>query len=388
MLTLLFAFLVADMATLQASLGIDLPSKKFTSPQQFQSPSLELADLLEQSFDQPLDFPRFRESVFPGDKVVVVLHADLPQPQEIVRSIAKYLETTEIDTADVTFLASVNFDSCGKDCPEIVVHDPDDEQAVAYIAANLEGQPVLVNRMLFEADVILPVCSATNIDGIIEDCIYPSFSATETKLRYRDKKNSANSRALEVETANNGLGVFQSLQIVSNPGSEVSGAFFGRKDLAEQTASTKSETMWSVESTEKSNVVVATMESLSGQQTWEHFFQAVISASRAVADCDHLVILCELAKKPNKRVQAMLQLQFEMDPDSVNRVLKKATESEKEVAEIMREKKVYMKSQLGQATVEGLGIGFINSDDEFQRLLERFETGVLLRDAQFCRLKN
>lgn len=387
MFLLLIALPVQKMATSQATLGIDLSDEKFARPQQSNAPTPDLFELLENSFEKPLDFPRFRESVFPGDKVVVVLHAELPRPQMIVRAIAKYLSTTEIDPEDVSYVSSVAIEDDGNDCPQIHVHDPNDEQAVAYIAANLEGQPVLVNRVLFDADVVLPVCSATSVADKIADCIYPQFSSSETKLRYRDEKNSANSRALEIEAANNGLGVFQSLQIVSSPGCNIGAAFFGRSDLTLQAAIEKSEALWSIERTDKSDLVVATIESPSSLQKWEHIFQAIITANRAATNCDNLVVLCELAEKPNKRVQAMLQLQFEMDPDAVNRVLKKASDSEKEVAEILRDKTVYLKSRLGESVVEGLGIGYIKSDEELQRLLDRFESAVLLRDAQFCRVQ-
>ena len=105
-------------------------------------------------------------------------------------------------------------------------------------------------------------------------------------------------------------------------------------------------------------------------------------------DCDHLVVLSELTAKPNKMVRAMMQLQFETDNSAVNRVLAKATPAQKEVAEIVREKTVYMKSRLSESLVEGLGIGFIKSDDELQRLLDRFDSGVLLRDAHFCCVKD
>lgn len=90
------------MPTTQAPLGIDLSDAKFITPQQFETSSQDLVELLGNAFDQPMDFPRLRDSVFPGDKLVVVLHADLPQPQEIVRAIAKYLDATEIESADVS----------------------------------------------------------------------------------------------------------------------------------------------------------------------------------------------------------------------------------------------------------------------------------------------
>ena len=375
------------MATTQSSLGIDFSDEKFINPQPTETQVQDLESLLGKAFEQPLDFPRLRESVFPGDKLVVALHADLPQPQTIVRAIAENLEALEFDPADVSYLTAVDIPSAADDWPKILAHDPNDEQGVAYIAANLEGQPVLVNRVLFEADVILPVCNATAGAGKNEDCIYPRFSATETKLRYRDEKNSANSRAMEIETANNVLGVFQSLQIVSSPGCQICEAFFGRKDLVEQEASEKSESLWTVDRIDKADAVVATIESPGSRQNWDHVFQAIISSSRAATDCNNLVILCELAKKPNKRVQAMMQLQFEMDPEAVNRVLKKASDAEKEVAEIMREKTVYLKSSLSESVVEGLGIGFIKSNDELHRLLDRFDSAVLLRDAQFCRVQ-
>ena len=235
------------MAVSQTSLGIELSDEKFTKPQGHTPASANVNELLENAFDHPLDFPRLRESVFPGDKVVVVLHPDLPQPQSIVRGFAKYFDTTEIDPVDVSYLSAVELKNDASDSyPGVLVHDPDDEHSIAYIAANLEGQPVLVNRALFDADVILPVCIASPVVAGVEDCLYPGFSSTETLTRFRDEKNSASSRAIEIETANNGLGIFLSLHIVSSPGGEISEAHFGRKDLAEKTATENSDAAWTV----------------------------------------------------------------------------------------------------------------------------------------------
>ena len=177
------------------------------------------------------------------------------------------------------------------------------------------------------------------------------------------------------------------MQIVAGPGDEIAQAFFGRKELAVATAGKTSDECWTVNSEPDSRVVVATIESLPARQNWEHVFHAIVAANRMAPDCDQLVLLSKLSEKPKKMTRAMLQLQFETDTNSVNRVMRKASATQKEVAEIVREKTVYLKSELPESVVESVGLGFIKTDEELQRLLDKFDSGVLLRDAHFCRVQ-
>ena len=375
------------MTVTQNYLGVELPDEKFAKPQNFDLKSSDVNELVAAALDEPLDFPRLRDSVFPGDKIVVVLQSGLPKPRPLVAAIARYLDSTEINPDDVTYLSSYQLDPPATDGPEVVVHDAGDEQGTAYIAANLEGQPILINRALFDADVILPVCMATTIESDTRDCIYPEFSAADTRTRFQDEKGTRNARATEVETANNSLGIFFALRIVAGPGDEIAQAFFGRKELVESTAGKTSDECWTVNSEPDSRVVVATIESLPARQNWEHVFHAIVAANRMAPDCDQLVLLSKLSEKPKKMTRAMLQLQFETDTNSVNRVMRKASATQKEVAEIVREKTVYLKSELPESVVESVGLGFIKTDEELQRLLDKFDSGVLLRDAHFCRVQ-
>ena len=68
-------------------------------------------------------------------------------------------------------------------------HEPANRRNLAYLAASEEGEPILLNRMLTDANVVLPVGfaqpdRATGYYGI-HTILYPEFSDIKTQARFR-----------------------------------------------------------------------------------------------------------------------------------------------------------------------------------------------------------
>ena len=64
--------------------------------------------------------------------------------------------------------------------PQFVVHDPDDEINLCLVGMTKRGMPLLVNRAIFDADVVLPIgCARVNSQGAYES-LFPRFSNAET----------------------------------------------------------------------------------------------------------------------------------------------------------------------------------------------------------------
>ena len=66
------------------------------------------------------------------------------------------------------------------------IHDPVDPNAVAYIAASRPGNPIYINRALFDADVVIPIGSICANDRDDRPILYPEFSSAETIARFRN----------------------------------------------------------------------------------------------------------------------------------------------------------------------------------------------------------
>ena len=377
------------MSVAELPIGIQLPQDKFAKPQRESKAVLDVCTLVDRALSEPLAYPPLKDSVFPGDKVVIVVHADLPAPNEIINAITKYLHAAHVPSIDITILTAMELEIQPSDAPDLatfIVHDSNDKHAVAYIAASDNGDPVYVNRLLFDADVILPINCASHSEEINEDCVYPRFSSAATLSRFHQNKGSKKSRLAEVTRANEFLGIFMSLEVVSGPGGQVQEIIFGRKELANRNATHKAEASWAVSKQAATQLIVATMESNPQRQTWEQFCQALIAADQVADDSDQIVVCSAIAIRPGNQIRQVLQLQFETDPEAAGKFLKNSSPTHRNVAEILSEKTVYLKSRLSKSVVEELGLGYIESSEDLQRLIDRVDSGVLLRDAHLCRI--
>ena len=80
-------------------------------------------------------------------------------------------------------------------------------------------------------------------------------------------------------------------------------------------------------------------------------------------------------------------LPFEVDQDALWQQLDAIDEGMQQVVRILMNRQVFLQSNLNESVVEELGLGPVNGWSELNRLVERAEEGVLLRDAhkiKFC----
>ncbi len=72
-----------------------------------------------------------------------------------------------------------------------MVHDPDDRAQIAYLASTKEGRRVYLNRLLTDADVVVPV-GRLGYDPILGfrgpwSLLFPGLSDRETLRGLRDR---------------------------------------------------------------------------------------------------------------------------------------------------------------------------------------------------------
>ena len=90
------------MAKNISHLGIDLPDDIFSVPQSQADSATDIGNLVQQAFDSPLDYPPLAESIFPGDRVAIALHPEVPAAGAVIESVIDYLLAHGIEPADVT----------------------------------------------------------------------------------------------------------------------------------------------------------------------------------------------------------------------------------------------------------------------------------------------
>ena len=153
------------------------------------------------ALEQPLDYPSLAQCTTPGDRVAIALGAGVPQVAQVTAVIVQTLTDAGIAADGITILRSGGEadtsagDPCGLLAPSVAerirvrTHDAVDRRNLAYLAAFESGEPILLNRMLTDADVVLPVgCiqpdRARGYYGI-HTTLYPEFSDTKTQARFR-----------------------------------------------------------------------------------------------------------------------------------------------------------------------------------------------------------
>lgn len=370
--------------------------------------SSELKSLIETAFEQPLFYPPVKEFLFPGDTLAIVLHRSLPQPKEILNQVIQSAHAMHIDANDIAVVITASMASqfgisqqqlqqseseIANGSPPAIfpvtvgdveigfqVHDPANTYGLAYLAANEAGDPVHVNRLLADADVVIPIGCPTPRDQPRQDCLYPDFGSTQRLQQFQSGSGSDQQRSDEVKLANDHLGTFFSVEIVFAPGGEVTAVFSGaRKDVAEQSKARFDE-LWTVDFVPGHQAVIATIEQTGGPASWNDFIDAVIAGANVSDGDGPLIIWTDIDQPADRKTRKSLLAQFDETISS------KFSSSQRTLASIISERPIYLRSQLSQPQTEELGLGFVDSQEQIVGLVDKFNSCVLLRDAHRCRI--
>ena len=383
---------------------------KFVSPQ---SGSVESFDFdfvaqLKNAFDNPIMYPSFAESVFAGDTVVIVLQDDLAYPREILEALVSQFEASNVSPADISIVISeATAQTLGvkpsvyqlptetkDEQPPLLfplkfgfneiqcqVHDASNVAGLAYLAANEAGDPIYANRLLVEADVVIPVAAVLPGDTSRQiDCIYPAFSGVAAQERIASPDISNLAKQLEIALANDTLGTFFIVQIIDGPGGRLSEVICGERTRTNAKAREIVSQNWSFDHSGEAEMVLASIESDSERQTWDDIVEAILLADRVTAGDGPIVVLSEITKKPSHQIAKALQAQFEDGPIS------KTTDRLRALASVVESRSVFLKSCLAPSVVEDLGLAPLDSIKQIIRIAESIGTGLLIRDAHKCQL--
>lgn len=373
-----------------------------------ESAKLNLQQHLDAAVARPLNYPALAESVFPGDRVAIAVQSGLPDAAKIVQAVLQQLFENGIGAEDVIIVlhpeaaegfgfSAAEFESDLKQNPSdnghlivqnfagkqlaFQVHQSTDKTYVSYLAANEAGDPIYLNRQLVDADVVLPIGFPTAGDeSSNEDCLYPGFSSSEVKERFSGDEMSSKAQADEIELANDTLGSFYSIQVVHGPGGKIEKILSGARDSVRAASRQVVDEVWKYAGPQNSAVTVATIETICSKASWDDFIRAVLMAGQVSNDEAPIIVWSDLEGKPSRQIRNALMEQFEAgSPRKLSSELKK-------LAGIVQEHPVYLHSKLSRNEVEALGLGYVDSAAEINRIAENCEKGIVVRDAHRYRV--
>jgi lactate racemase len=152
-------------------------------------------EALRDALETPWDFPPLRQMIVPGDRVVIAMDSSMAHAGPILEVIGQILLGAGVEPDGVTVLTPTagitGMDGASIRGATLVVHDSRDRSQLAYLAATKEGRRIYLNRILTDADVVIPV-GRLGYDPILGhrgpwSVLFPELSERETIDAYRGR---------------------------------------------------------------------------------------------------------------------------------------------------------------------------------------------------------
>ncbi len=188
--------------------------------------------LLQSALDKLHGLPPLEQTVFPGDRVLLLPGAEIVTETILLAELAALLHSISYDPETESGGAAVLIDeteetSAGKKLESILppgvrllVHRPNRPGSLAILGVNAADEPIALAREITECDLVVPV-SRFRRKKLKDDFgpVFPRFSDTETRMRFAEAKGPARKKlALEIDEVARRLGILLAVQILQQKG--------------------------------------------------------------------------------------------------------------------------------------------------------------------------
>ncbi len=353
------------------------------------------------ALSQPLAFPPLTHATVPGDRIVMAVDRSVPRVREVVAAIVTTLLAGRASPEEITILVSGERSDLGdlielvppevQGALQLVWHDPEETNAMTYLASSREGHRICFNRRLLDADFVLPVGTLRLSESWgyfgVHGGLFPAFSDGATIRRFQacgptQWEVHQRRRREEVDEAAWLLGVQFTVQLAPGRGDDLLDVIAGESRAVASRGHDVCAQAWLHPIPQRTELVVAAIEGGTEQQTWENFARALYSASQAVRPGGAIVLCTDLRLAPGP---AMRQLAAGADDELLLREIRRANSPDAVsallLADALHQTHVYLLSGLDQETVEELGLGYVADPAEVSRLCQRVDSCILLGNA-------
>jgi nickel-dependent lactate racemase len=358
---------------------------------------LDPAEATIAALGAPIEYPPLWAGIVPGDRVTIALDETTPCAAAIVRGAIKSFERAGVESDAITVVSSderaiqICRDANATEQAngvKFAVHDPNDEKNLCMVGMTKGGVPLVVNREIFDADVVLPIgCVRLDGRGAYES-LFPRFSDMESISRYRTPtylESAAEQAERKRETNQAGwlIGVPMVIEVVPGNGESVAHVLAGEPTAVARESQNLARERWSLESPQQVSLMIATIGGGQEAQNWSSVGRALAMAEKLVADGGAVAICSNLSEPPGPSLGRLIG-----NPDWDKVARKTSHESEVDswpawqLARALQRGPVYFLSQLDEETAEDMGLAPVASIDEIVRLAERHESFMVVEDSQ------
>ena len=368
----------------------------------------DLSQAIVAALESPLGLPSLDQVMVPGDIVALAIDPLLPGIEEVVGRVALWLCEKGTEPANLKIVVaardpqfaidikqglarSFNRSQLDPNAISVELHDADDANQVSYVAANEDSDPIYVNRTLVDADIVLPLSCARHHDtlgylGVYG--IFPLLSNRQTQgefhrlSRLDDPPANAKLKRWADEAAW-WLGLMAAIQVVPAAEDSVAAVVAGLIENLEETSQALFTRLWQTDCV-PSDLVIALLDGRQTQQTWREVARALRAATQYANPGGSIVVCTQLRESVGKSLRRLSDSHHSRDS-----IAKKLSQERTDdalpaavVLEATRDYHVYLTSELSRGSVENLGLGVIETEDQLSHLVSQHATCTVLGSAQ------
>jgi nickel-dependent lactate racemase len=199
----------------------------------------------------------------------------------------------------------------GHPLPQVVVHDPSDKDNLCLVGLTRKTKsPIVVNRTIFDADVVLPIGCA-RAGGGAYDCLFPSFSSAEAIERFRTPANVSSpadvaKRTKEADEAGWLIGVLMAIQVIPGPDETVAHVIAGEPEAVARKCEALYQEQWIRRSPRQVNLVIANISGGAEAQNWQNVGRALASAEPLLDEGGAVVVCSNLEQPPGESLGRLI----------------------------------------------------------------------------------
>jgi hypothetical protein len=367
-----------------------------TSAQTCLLSSSEVSAAVVQALEGPLGFPPLAAGIVPGDRVAIAVDESVPCVGVVVRGAVEAFRRAGVEADDISVVTSDPTTNrlcrealpSGGASPHVVTHEPDDEKNLCMIGQTRRHEPVLINRTIFDADVVLPIGCARIGGTSVYESLFPRFSDTPAIERYRSpltrtSETSVERQAREIEEAGWLVGVPMVVQIVPGANETIAHVLAGEARAVSRRCEELCRDLWSLHSPQRVSLVIATITGGSETQNWENVGRALAAAEQLLDEGGAIAVCSNLDKPPGESLGRLIGSN---DLERAERKIIRDHGADSvpawHLARALQRGPVYFLSQLDDETVEDMGLAPISSTAELARLAGRHESCAVVEDSQ------
>ncbi|MEZ6134125.1 MAG: lactate racemase domain-containing protein [Pirellulaceae bacterium] len=357
---------------------------------------------IARALESPIGLPSLDQIVVPGDVVALAVDAATPDLPRVVSGVVGWLREKGTSAENLKVVLASNSTALQREVVdqmthdglaevEVQLHDPDVAEAVAYVAANDQSDPIYINRTLVDADVVLPIVCvqrSTALDYVGSYSIFPWLSNRQTRghffsLPRLDVANEHQKLKSWADEAAWWLGILAAVNVVPADGQQVGAVLAGLTEPLAEASQREYERLWT-EAKASSHFVIALLDGSPAQQTWHAVARALRAAARFTAPGGSIALCTQLHESVCQGLQRLSDVHH--DRDQIATKLSKDTGDNAlpaaVILQVTSDHHVYLASELRAASVESLGVAVLENEAQLAHLIQQHEDAVVLRSAQ------